>query len=242
MATNLSWTDMRADFVLVAGPLVGSSSWEPTARQLRDGGQRVYVPDVLTACGTPPPWSQWTSHLIDLIPGGNEPILVGHSSASALVADLAAKLTTRGLIIVDGDVPPAIGAARPVRPALRDFVAGLAGRDGMLPPWSKWFRDDPARASLVGIDILARDPVALAHFEQELPQMNVGWFDDTIDLAGWDHVPAGYLQTSPIYDHAAAEALRRGWPLRRLHGTHLHPTLQPSETAAAILAIARQLT
>ena len=108
---------MLADFVLVAGPLVGSSSWEPTARQLRDGGRRVHVPDVLTACGTPPPWSQWTAHLINLIPGGNERILVGHSSASALVADLASKLATRGLIIVDGDVPPAIGAAPPVRTA-----------------------------------------------------------------------------------------------------------------------------
>ncbi len=161
------WTDMLPDFVLVAGPLVGSSSWEPTARQLRDEGRRVHVPDVLTACGTPPPWSQWTSHLINLIPGGNELILVGHSSASALVADLASKLATRGLIIVDGDVPPAIGAAPPVRPALRNFIASLAGPDGMLPVWSKWFRDDPPRASLVGIDILARDPVALSQFERD---------------------------------------------------------------------------
>jgi hypothetical protein len=112
----------------------------------------------------------------------------------------------------------------------------------MLPAWSKWFRDDPPRASLVGIDILARDPVALSQFERELPQMNISWFDDTIDLAGWDHVPSGYVQTSPIYAHAAAEALRRGWPLQRLDGTHLHPTIQPSETAAAILAISRQLT
>src|SRR4030088_1410182 len=118
---------MLAEFVLVAGPLVGSSSWEPTAWQLRDGGRRVHVPDVLTACGSPPPWSRWTSHLINLIPGGNELILVGHSSAGALVADLASKLAARGLIIVDGDVPPAIGAAPPVRPALRDFIAGLAG-------------------------------------------------------------------------------------------------------------------
>jgi Alpha/beta hydrolase family len=232
---------MLSDFVLVAGPLVGSSSWEPTARQLRDGGRRAYVPDVLTAYGTPPPWSQWTSHLINLIPGGNEPILVGHSSAGALVADLASKLATRGLIIVDGDIPPAIGAAPPVRSALRKFIGGLAGPDGMLPPWSNWFLDDQPRASLVGIDILARDPVALAQFERELPQMNISWFDDTIDLAGWDHVPSGYVQTSAIYDHAAAEAMRRGWPLQRLDGTHLHPTIQPSETAAAILAIADQL-
>jgi hypothetical protein len=233
---------MFADFVLVAGPLVGSSSWEPTARHLRDAGQRVHVPDVLTACGTPPAWSQWTSRLIDLIPRGNEPILVGHSSASALVADLASKLATRGLIIVDGDIPPAIGAAAPVRPALRSFIDNLAGPDGMLPPWSQWFRDDPPRAARVGIDILARDAVGLAQFESELPQLNVSWFDDTIDLAGWDHVPSGFVQTSAIYDHAAVEALRRGWPVQRLDGTHLHPTIQPAETAAAILAMSRQLT
>ena len=201
----------------------------------------MHVPDVLTACGTPPPWSQWTSHLISLIPRGNQLILVGHSSASALVADLASKLATRGLIIVDGDIPPAIGAAAPVRPALRNFIAGLAGPDGTLPVWSDWFSNDPPRASLVGIDILARDPVALAQFERKLPQLNVSWFDDTIDLAGWDHVPSGYVQTSAIYAHAAAEARRRGWPLQRLDGTHLHPTLQPVETAAAILAISRQL-
>jgi len=151
-------------------------------------------------------------------------------------------MATRALIIVDGDVPPAIGAAPPVRPALRSFIATLAGADGMLPPWSKWFRDDQPRASLVGIDILARDPAALSQFERELPQMNISWFDDTIDLAGWDHVPSGYVQTSAIYDHAVAEALRRGWPLRRLAGTHLHPTLRPAETAAAIFAISRQLT
>jgi hypothetical protein len=158
-----------------------------------------------------------------------------------LVADLASKLATRGLIIVDGDIPPAIGTAPPVRPALRDFIAGLAGPDGTLPAWSRWFRDDQPRASLVGIDILARDPVALSQFERELPQLNIGWFDDTIDLAGWDHVPSGYVQTSTIYAHAAAEALRRGWPVQRLDGTHLHPTIQPAETAAAILAISRQL-
>ena len=40
-------------------------------------------------------------------------IVVGHSSASALVADLATKLPARGIIIVDGDVPPSRGAAVP---------------------------------------------------------------------------------------------------------------------------------
>ena len=71
--------------------------------------------------------------------------------------------------------------------------------------------------------------------------MHVGWFEDTINLANWDHVRAGFIQTSPIYDHAFAEAQRRGWPVTRLQGTHLHPTLQPAETADAIISMSRQL-
>jgi hypothetical protein len=111
----------------------------------------------------------------------------------------------------------------------------------MLPVWSKWFANDQARASLVGIDILARDATAFARFEIGLPRMHLDWFDEVIELADWDHIPAGYIQTSAIYDHATAEAQRRGWPAVNLRGTHLHPTLQPEETASAILAIARQL-
>jgi hypothetical protein len=151
----------------------------------------------------------------------HEPIVVGHSSASALVADLATKLPVAGIIIVDGDVPPSQGTAFPI--------------------WSKWFARDPRRMSLVGLDILASDPAAFARFESGLPRMHIAWFDDAIELDGWDHVPAGFIQTSAIYDHATAEAQRRGWPVANLQGTHLHPTLHPAETARAILSMSRQL-
>jgi len=124
---------------------------------------------------------------------------------------------------------------------LRDFIKSLAGPDGMLPIWSRWFTGDTHRASLVGVDILARDPVAFAEFESGLPRLSVDWFDDTIELAKWDRIPAGFIQTSAIYDHSAAEAQRRGWPVARLRGTHLHPTLSPAETAGAIIAMSHQL-
>jgi hypothetical protein len=68
-----------------------------------------------------------------------EPFLVGHSSASTLVADLATKMPVRGLIIVDGDIPPASGSAAPVRASFREFISGLADQDGLLPPWSQWW-------------------------------------------------------------------------------------------------------
>jgi hypothetical protein len=158
-----------------------------------------------------------------------------------LAADLATKLLARAVIIVDGDIPPSRGAASPVRPALREFIHGLADASGTLPIWSKWYCGDPHRTSLVGLDILTSDPIAFAQFEIGLPKMRVAWFDNTIELASWDHIPAGYIQTSKIYDHAMVEAVRRGWPVARLNGTHLDPTLRPVETADAILAMSRRL-
>jgi alpha/beta hydrolase family protein len=232
---------MSLHFILVAGPLVRASSWEPTAQCLRAAGCHVEVPDVLAHHHSPPSWSAWTSQLLEHMTSCPEPIVVGHSSASALVADLATKLSVRGIIIVDGDVPPSQGAAFPVRPALLDFIKGLVEPDGMLPIWSRWFARDMRRRSLVGLDILASDAVAFAKFESELPRMHIDWFDDAIELAGWDHIPAGLIQTSAIYDHAAAEAQRRGWPVINLQGTHLDPTLRPAETASAILSMSRQL-
>jgi hypothetical protein len=232
---------MSSDFILVPGPLVRASSWEPTAAHLRDAGHRVQVPDVLACHDAPPAWNVWTSHLLELMTSADAPFVVGHSSASVLAAELATRLSVTGVIIVDGEVPPSQGAASPVRPALHQHIRSVAGADGTLPIWSRWFAGDVRRMSLVGLDILASDPVAFARFEAELPRMHVGWFDDTIELPNWEHVRAGFIQTSPIYDHAFAEARRRGWPVTRLQGTHLHPTLQPAETADAIISMSLQL-
>jgi hypothetical protein len=232
---------MSLNFVLVPGPLVRASSWEPTAKQLRKLGHNVQIPDVLDT-QPPPAWHAWTSHLLQRITPCHEPILVGHSSASALVADLAHRLTCRCVVIVDGDLPPLRGSASPVRPALQHFIRSIAFSDGTLPIWSRWFAGDIRRTSLVGLDLLARDPIAFAEFERGLPRLSVDWFEDTIQLADWNHIPAGFIQCSPIYDHAALEAQRRGWPVVRLEGTHLHPLPEPAETMLAIVSMSRQLS
>jgi hypothetical protein len=230
----------QPDLVLVTGPMVGASSWAPAADCLRASGWRVHVPDVISANGALPPWHALSAHYAKLLSFGGSPILVGHSFATVLVADLAAQMAASGLIMVDGEIPPARGRVPPGREAFRAFVLGLAGDSGELPPWSEWWRDHPRR-SYSGIDELARDANALARFRKDLPHVRSSWFDDAIDLAPWAHHPAGYIQTSGFYDHAADDAEARGWPLRRLQGTHLHPTLQPEETARAIAAIAREL-
>ena len=230
----------RPDLVLVTGPMVGASSWAPTAERLRASGWRVHVPDVLSANGALPPWHALSAHYAKLLSLDSPPILVGHSLATVVVADLASRVAARGLIMVDGEIPPASGSVPPGSKAFRAFVLNLAGADGWLPRWSEWWRDHPRR-SFTGIDELARDANAFELFENDQPRVPAAWFDDTIDLAVWAHRPAGYIQTSKFYDHSAEDAEARGWPLVRLNGTHLHPTLQSDEAARAIALIACRL-
>lgn len=232
---------MTSNYILIPGPPVRASSWLPTAELLRNAGYSVEVPDVLAHCARPPSWSKWTSHLLGHIAPGTGTVVVGHSSACALAAELATKVAVRGIILVDGDIPPSQGTTLPVRPALLEFIESIADETGTLPPWSRWFAKDAVRASLVGIDLLQRDAAAFARFEQGLPRLRADWFNDKIQLDRWDHVPAGYIQASQIYDHATAEARRRGWPVAKLNGTHLDPSLRPVETSEAIMSMTRLL-
>jgi hypothetical protein len=98
---------MSFHFILVAGPLVRASSWEPAAEALRAEGCHVQVPDVLAQHPSPPSWRAWNSRLLEHVARGPELIVVGHSSASTLVADLATRLPARGIIIMDGDAAAA---------------------------------------------------------------------------------------------------------------------------------------
>lgn len=232
---------MLSPIALITGPLVSISSWFPTAERLRAAGRTVYIPDALSSPGYVPGWRDWNRHLASQIPDTEPVLLVGHSSATSLIAELATRLPTQGLVLVDGEVPPPSGPASPVRPALHDFIATLPEENGRLLPWSQWFLADPQRAAVIGIDRLARDPAAFAAFEQTLPRMTKVWFAETIDLEPWSHIPACYIQISDIYDHAMAEAKARGWPVLRLQGTHMHPTLAPDEMAAAILKMSDAL-
>jgi pimeloyl-ACP methyl ester carboxylesterase len=224
---------LQPDLVLITGPMVGASSWRPTAERLRASGWRVHVPDILGTSGTLPAWNELSLHYERLLPSAEARILVGHSLATVVVADLAARIPLRGLIMVDGEIPPESGPVAPGRDSFREFVAGLANEGGYFPPWSKWWGDDRRRA-LIGIDELARDAEAFATLEKDQPRVSRVWFEDSIDLRPWTHIASGFIQTSALFDHAADEAQRRGWPIERIRGTHLHPTLRPDETAAAI--------
>src|SRR6266513_3047862 len=167
-------TIMAFNLILVAGPLVGASSWAAAAEKLRNLGVDVQVPDVLMAAGEIPPWHAWPSHVTSQIRVDKRSVFVGHSSAST--------------VIVDGEVPPAHGPVFPVRESLREFIRTLDDGSGTLPSWPNWWKGNP-RAALIGVDTLAAIPAEWTIFERDAPRMRVDWFDDTIELARWDGCP-----------------------------------------------------
>ena len=167
-------------------------------------------------------------------------MLVGYSASTTLAAELATRMPTQGIVFLDGDIPPATGRVAPGSERLRRRVEALDDSDGRLPLWSDWFTTDEERA-VIGISTLQADPKAWDAFKHDQPRMTRDWFRDEIDLPPWSDVAAGYVQLCRFFDRSAQEAKKRGWPVVRLEGTHLHPTLEPGETAEAILRVCRSL-
>jgi Alpha/beta hydrolase family len=232
---------MIPDVVLIQGPMVGATGMLPLAERLRLSANPVHLPDVLAGRDTPPAWSDWALRLQEVVSlDGRAPVLVGYSASTVLAAELATRLSARAVIFLDGDIPPDQGPVLPGTERLRKRVSRLADRDGSLPLWSEWWSSEEEKAE-IGITALARDPVAFEQFRLDQPLMTLAWFDDAINLRSWEHVPAGYIQLSKYFDQAMSEAERRGWPTRRIQGTHLHPVLDPSQTAEAIIDVAKRL-
>jgi pimeloyl-ACP methyl ester carboxylesterase len=232
---------MLSDVVVIQGPLVGASGMMPLADRLRAQGVHVHVPDVLHGQATPPPWSAWSTHLLRLLSlEGRKPVLVGYSASTTLAAEVATRIPTQGIVFLDGDIPPATGRVTPGSERLRRRVEALDDSDGRLPLWSDWYTTDEERA-VIGITTLQVNAKAWDAFRRDQPRMTRDWFFDEIDLPPWRGVAAGYVQLCSYFDRSAEEAGKRGWPVVRLKGTHLHPTLEPQETAEAILQVCRSL-
>ena len=215
------------DLIFIHSPLVGPSSWLPTVEVLRQRGAPCHLP---TPADPVTPWRDWSAQLLATLPPVDAPVLLGHSAAGLLLPSLAAALNATALIFVDARVPPPQGHTRPVDGRFLEFVKTLATDDGRLPPWSKWWPDGSLEAHFP-------DPERRARFEADLPRLPLTWFDDSAEVPAWNFRPCGYLQLSKLFEPEALAAVKRGWPLVHVDGSHLHPAVEPVESANAILAL-----
>lgn len=134
------------------------------------------------------------------------------------------------LVFVDARVPPPRGAVPPVDAEFLEFIKALPTAQWRIPPWSHWWGDERLRSVI-------KDPTLFAQFEADLPQLTHAWFDDVVEVPEWSARRCGYLRLSKAYEPEAAAALKRGWPVVAIDGTHLHPAIEPEQTAAALLEV-----
>ena len=207
-------------------PLVGASSWLPTARCLERLGYACEVPSPTGL----PPWREWASAVAALVQRrGDDVVVVGHSAAGLLLPAIADAHSAAVLVFVDARIPPETGTAAPADDEFMGFLRRLADRAGVLPPWSHWWGEGI-------IDALIPDIAVRRVFEADLPRLPLAWFDDTADVPRWQQRPSAYVQLSALYASEADQACSRGWPVEQLDGTHVHAVTHPDAVAAAIHA------
>lgn len=215
-------------FVLVHSPLVGASSWRPAARRL---GDDTIVPSLAGfAAAAPPRWRYAVDAVVAAVGDASDVTLVGHSGAGALLPPITDALgdVVAAIVFVDAPLPPASGTASPVPPDFRDFLADLAGPDGTLPPWSRWWGED-------AMQTLVPDASLRAALEADMERLPLAYFDEVVPVpAGWDARRVAYVQLSAVCEPDANDARERGWPVERIDGTHLDLATRPDVVCDAI--------
>lgn len=143
-------------------------------------------------------------------------VAVLHSGAGGFAPAIAeAAPDLGGFIFIDAVMP------YPGRSCLENAPAALVERlrgvvtGGRLAPWNEWFDQDPAAR-------LIPDAVQRAEFLAELPRVPFAFLEAVCrDGDEWECLPAAYVQLSAGYDHEAAQAEARAWPVQHAHLNHL---------------------
>jgi hypothetical protein len=226
-------------FVLVHSPSVGPSTWEQVADELREAGHDVVVPSLLRVGENGPPyWCRVAPAVRDGLSGRHEAdepvILVAHSNAGLFVPLIAKELgrPVACSIFADASIPPSAGSAPIAEEAFLPFLRDLADADGRLPQWTSWWSDEDVTPMLP-------DPLTRQVITAEQPRLPLEYYLEEIPVPDdWDREPCAYLLFSEAYEGQAAEAVRRGWPVRTTRGEHLHQVVDPAAVTRSLLELA----
>ncbi|MEW9548898.1 alpha/beta hydrolase [Nonomuraea sp. NPDC050783] len=227
---------METTFVLVHSPSVGPSTWAPVAEALERRGHAAVVPDLTgVTAGGPPYWPRIVAAVRDAAPA-TPVVLVGHSNAGFFLPLVKEGLGERvvACVFADAHIPPPDGLVKVAEEGFLPFLRDLAGPDGVLPRWTDWWDEEDVVAMLP-------DPAARVRVTAEQPRLPLGYYTQAVPVpAGWDEVRCSCLWFGPPYDKVAEEAARRGWPVTRLPGLHLHQLVDPEGVTEALLKLSRK--
>jgi pimeloyl-ACP methyl ester carboxylesterase len=225
-----------ARLALLGSPLVGPACWGevgealighghtvsaprwPVLEEIEGGFYRTLVSGMVSALDATGPW-----------------VMVAHSGAGAMTADLAKRLGDQAaaVILVDAIFPhPGRSWMETAPPNLADQLRGGV-EFGLLPAWDRWWPPG-ALARLVP------DPVRLVRLVDELAPIPLAFLEEAAP-PGTMPSRVGYLQLSGAYDEEGRQAVRQGWPVVRLPLHHLAMLTHAESVAGAIHGLVERL-
>jgi hypothetical protein len=189
------------DWLLLHPPLLGPAVLAPLAGELRRRGASVALPDLRAAVAEAPSWPRrW----IEAAAVPTDAVL-GFSGAGVTLPAVAAGVGARRVVWVDALMPARSGATA-ADDDIRERVAGLV-RNGRIADWTTWWGPG-------ALEELVPDAALRAAIEADGHELPADFYDVAVPVPdGWPEDGARYVQLSPAYDDAAAEARRRGWPV-----------------------------
>ncbi|TDD04811.1 alpha/beta hydrolase [Nonomuraea deserti] len=225
---------METTFVLVHSPAVGPSTWAPVAESLERRGHAAVVPDLTgVTAGEAPYWPRMVEKVRAATAPGTRVVLAGHSNAGLFLPLIKEGLDGRvvACVFADAHLPPRDGLVKVADEGFLPFLRDLAGPGGMLPRWTDWWDEEDVVA-------LLPDPAVRVRVAAEQPRLPLDYYTQSLPVpAGWDDVRCSLLWYGPPYDTIAEEAARRGWPVTRLPGQHLHQVIDPEGVTDALLKL-----
>jgi hypothetical protein len=161
-------------------------------------------------------------------------LVLTHSNGGRYAALAAPGVPT---VHVDAALPPESGAPATMAPTeMLERLGGMAGDDGLLSPWSRWWPEEVFTAVLP-------DPTAREVMRGHEHAMPLAYFHSRLGAPpGWTGEPQAYLAFGDTYADEVALAGRHGWPVIRMDGAgHLHHLVAPRQVADAVLELAARL-
>lgn len=232
---------MTLSIALIHNPLLGPTSWRPTAEVLAKGGHQIILPSLGAAMAGPGPYYSACAQAVAKTIGQAAPkegvVLAVHAAASSLLAALigASPAPVRAAIFVDSEFTHAGRSWLESRPIeVTEMITGLA-KEGRLPKWDQWWlqsnladavQDKRVREAL--LTELVQAP--LAYFHERAPP------NDPVK-----GVRIGYLLLSEHNRPRLEDARWMRWLVREEMTGHLGSMNHPDRVAAALEALASDL-
>lgn len=200
-------------------------AYEPWVVSLRTRGLEV----VLARVPSPPD----ALDLVELWSGlaGADTVLLPHSNAGYLAPVVSDASDGAPIVFVDAALPSPGPITRLAPAPFREFLAGIADEDGLLPPWTRWWPRADFDAALPG-DWFDRIDAAA-------PRVPLSYVDTEVTLpSDWEHGPHAYLAFGDTYAEEWDRAEAAGWRTRRLDGGHLHWLSDADGVCDAVVSLA----